>query len=79
MPQAISGKEVNHHYLLPRSLLSGEPSWPLQDKNLSRAKRETLDVQLQMRFSEQAQGLVRPKAYLGGVATAGICPEMGKD
>lgn len=32
-------------------------------------------MQPQMSFSEQAQGLVHPKTYLGGVSTAGICLE----
>lgn len=75
MPDKINSKEVNHHYLLLRSLLSGGSSCTgtFKTRPCCRAKRMVLDVQPQMSFSEQAQGLVHPKTYLGGVSTAGIC------
>lgn len=79
MSDKINGKEANHHYLLSRSLLSAGSSCAgtFKTRTCCRAKREALDVQAQMSFSEQAQGLVHPKTYLGGLPTVGVCLRVG--
>lgn len=74
MPDKIDWKEIIHHYLVLRSLLSGgsRSADTFKTGPYCRAKRGVLDVQPQMSFPEQAQVLVHPKTHIGGVSTAGI-------